>query len=109
MSRKYLQDLIKSLREFYKCPSCATNYHLDDIKFLGEVDSFCFVQLTCHECSLPMLATIAANGKSSFKSTNDLAKTEENKFTKMGEITSDEIAEFHRFISTYKGQLKLTS
>lgn len=108
MSRKYLQDLIKSLREFYKCPSCATNYHLDDIKFLGEVDSYCFVQLSCHECSLPMLATVTSDGKSTFKAASDLVQTEEDRFVEMGEITSDEIAEFHRFISSYTGTLKLT-
>lgn len=108
MSRKYLQELIKSLREFYKCPSCSTNYHLDDIKFLGEIDSYCFVQLSCHECSLPVLATVSANGKSSIKSASDLSKTEESKFVDKGQITSDEIAEFHRFISSFNGKLKLT-
>lgn len=108
MSRKYLQELIKSLREFYKCPSCSTNYYLDDIKFLGEIDSYCFVQLSCHECSLPVLATVSASGKSSLKSGSDLTKSEESKFVGKGQITSDEIAEFHRFITSYRGKLNFT-
>jgi hypothetical protein len=32
MQPKYLQELIKNLQEFYKCPSCETNYHFDDIR-----------------------------------------------------------------------------
>ncbi len=108
MSRKYLQELIKSLREFYKCPSCGTNYYLDDIKFLGEIDSYCFVQLSCHECSLPVLATVSEGGKGVLKAQSDLGKTEETRFIDKGEITSDEIAEFHRFITGFRGSLKLT-
>ena len=105
MSRKYLQQLIKSLREFYKCPSCGTNYYLDDIKFLGEVENHCFVQLSCHDCSLPMLATITEGGKGEVRIKSDLGKVEEDSFVDKGEITSDEIADFHAFISSYHGSL----
>ena len=62
MSHKNLQELIKNLQEFYKCPSCETNYHFEDIRFLGEIEVYCFVQLTCHECSLPLLATDVVSG-----------------------------------------------
>ena len=48
MNRKNLQDLIKNLQEFYKCPSCDTSYFLDDITYLVELNQYCFVQLNCH-------------------------------------------------------------
>jgi hypothetical protein len=67
MQPKYLQELIRNLQEFYKCPSCETNYHFDDIRFLGEIDLYCFVQLSCHNCSLPVLATVSVNGKAGGK------------------------------------------
>lgn len=97
MSRKYLQELIKNLQEFYKCPSCDTNYHFDDIKFLGEIDQYCFVQLTCHDCSMPVLATVAV-GKTpqGRKQPTDLVARERSKFVAKGAITAGEIAEFHR-------------
>ncbi len=98
MSRKALQELIKNLQEFYKCPSCDTSYYLDDIRFLGELNSYCFVQLNCHECSLPMLAGVALDGKTKRRKT-DLRPSEEAKFASMGAITADEIADFHRHIS----------
>lgn len=99
MSRKKLQELIKILQEFYKCPSCDTNYYLDDIRFLGELNYHCFVQLNCHECSLPVLATVSLGGKSVNRSKTDLRAAEEAKFASMGLITADEIAEFHRYIT----------
>lgn len=106
MSRKYLQELIKNLQSLYKCPSCETNYHFDDIKFLGQIDQYCFVQLSCHSCSLPVLATVAADGKTkAAKRQTDLRPGEESKFNRRGAISSGEIAEFHRFISKFEGKL----
>lgn len=103
MSRKHLQDLIKNLQEFYKCPSCDTSYYLDDITYLGELNQYCFVQLNCHECSLPVLATVSMGGKTAKRSSTDLKQAEEAKFAAMGAISADEIADFHRYISRRKG------
>jgi C4-type Zn-finger protein len=103
MSRKNLQDLIKNLQEFYKCPSCDTSYHLDDITYLGELNQFYFVQLNCHECSLPMLATVTDDGRAPKRSKTDLHQAEEAKFATMGAISAEEIADFHRYISRRRG------
>jgi hypothetical protein len=103
MSHKNLQELIKNLQEFYKCPSCETNYHFEDIRFLGEIEVYCFVQLTCHECSLPLLATVSVNGKTRRGRRSDLRASEEAKFASRGAISAGEIAEFHRYISRSKG------
>ncbi len=106
MSRKYLQDLIKNLQEFYKCPTCDTNYHFDDIKFLGQIDQYCFVQLSCHNCSLPVLATVSAGEKKlGGRKKTDLRSKEKAKFATKGQISSDEIAGFHAFIRDFQGSL----
>jgi len=102
VSYKNLQDLVKNLQEFYKCPSCETSYHFDDIKFLGEIEVYCFVQLTCHQCSLPVLATVSVNGKAGRTRKSDLRASEEAKFASRGAISAGEIAEFHRYISRSK-------
>ena len=107
MHPKYLQELIKNLQEFYKCPSCDTNYHFDDIRFLGEVEAYCFVQLSCHSCSLPVLATVSVNGKSGgAKRKSDLKQSEEAKFASKGAISASEIAEFHRWVTKSKSFVK---
>jgi hypothetical protein len=103
MSRKHLQDLIKNLQEFYKCPSCDTSYYLDDIRYLGELNEYCFIQLNCHDCSLPVLTALSVSGKIAKRTKTDLRQAEEVKFASMGEISADEIADFHRYISRKRG------
>jgi hypothetical protein len=105
MSKRYLQDLIKNLQEFYKCPSCETHYHFDDIKILGQIDQYCFVQLGCHACSMPVLATVAVGKQPSKKIPTDLRQREGAKFAQKGAISAIEIAEFHRFLSSNRGPL----
>jgi hypothetical protein len=105
VSRRHLQEIIKNLQEYYKCPSCNTNYHMGDIKFLGQIDVYCFVQLTCHACSLPVVATVSVGetkGKTK-SSRNDLKRGEDSKFQKMGPITPDEIAGFHVYMQSHRG------
>ena len=103
MSRKHLQDLIKNLQEFYQCPSCDTRYYLEDISYLGELNQYCFVQLNCHDCSLPVLATVSVGGKVTKRRKTDLKAAEEAKFAAMGTISANEIADFHRYISRKRG------
>lgn len=106
MSRKQLQELVKNLQEFYKCPTCETHYHFDDIKVLGQIDQYCFVQLGCHACSMPVLATVSLGVQpKNRRLKTDLKAHEGTKFAGKGSITADEIAEFHRFLSGMKGGL----
>ena len=106
MSRRYLQELIKNLQEYYKCPSCNTNYYFDDIKLLGQIDVYYFVQLSCHDCTLPVIATMSIGSKKSPATKSDLKRTEQTKFAKLGPISSEEVASFHRFISGRRGGFK---
>ena len=111
MKSKNLQDLIKNLQVFYKCPSCGAGYFHDDIVFLGRVEEHCFMQLTCHDCSLPVLATVFLQSEliAKTKQANsilgrkaDLGYRERDKFIKRGPITSGEIADFYLNISKSK-------
>ena len=109
MSRKQLQELIRNLQEFYACPSCDTPYQTGDIKVLGQVDNYCFVQLACKECSMPVLATVAAQqefeGITANRLRRDVKAREARRFARRGAITALEIADFHNFISGYNGRL----
>ncbi|QQR53023.1 hypothetical protein IPG36_02905 [bacterium] len=100
MKPRYLQELIRDLQAFYKCPSCDTSYVFDDIRFLGELESYCFMQLSCHNCSLPVLATVTVSAQADKQiRKTDLRHGEAEQFTAKGAISASEIAEFHRWIS----------
>ncbi len=108
MKSKNLQDLIKNLQVFYKCPSCGSSYIHDDIAFLGSVEEHCFMQLTCHDCSLPVLATVFMQSEldkaskqngSKLGRKADLGYRERSKFIERGPISSQEIAAFHLYLT----------
>lgn len=117
MNGKNLQELIKNLQVFYKCPSCGAQYRHEDITFLGKVDEHCFMQLTCEACSLPILATVllsselgaaaAASGASPLNqpapalkrlTQTDLRPGERKRLGERSTIGSKEIAELHLYL-----------
>lgn len=106
MSRKYLQELIKILQEFYDCPSCGAGYRFDDIKVLGQVEKYCIVQLSCHACSLPVVTTASIDSKGPVVRRKPESRgTKPRRFADKEPITAVEIAEFHQFIKKHEGPL----
>lgn len=108
MQPQYLRELIKNLQELYRCPSCDAGYRFDDIRFLAEVETYCFVQLSCNKCSLPVVATVnvVSNGRRAGVRPPVDATVRAVRARKpgrdYGEISASEIAEFHRWISKVK-------
>ena len=110
MNGKNLQELIQNLQVFYKCPSCGSQYQHEDITFLGRVDEHCFMQLTCTECSLPILATVLLSNqlegepdlKDSFASNvvkSDLGRGEKKQFSDRQPISAHEIVDLHIYLT----------
>lgn len=106
---------------------CGANYKSDDIKFLGQVDNHCFMQLHCHACSVPVLATVFLSDKPeevgidsakipkaplsgrARSRASDLKPREKARFVAKGSIASAEIADFHLFLSSYQGNFNRLS
>lgn len=105
MSRKYLQELIKILQEFYDCPSCGAGYRFDDIKVLGQVEKYCIVQLSCHACSLPVVTTASVDAKGPVVGHKNQKAAKPKRYADKEPITALEIAEFHQFIKEQDGPL----
>lgn len=115
MNPKALQELIKNLRVFYRCPSCSAEYRPKDIRFLGKVDQHCFMQLNCAACSLPVLATVLLSPSPEPMRRNrrkqhapakatlglDVSRKERAAFKRRGEITAEEIVDFYSYLQTY--------
>jgi len=118
LNSRNLQEIFKNLQIFYKCPSCGSNYRLDDIKFLGQVGNHCFMQLSCHHCSLPVLATVflssqdrrlsARKGKKKVPTSQqtDLNSREKTYFAHKAPISSSEIAQLYLYLDNYPGNLE---
>jgi len=111
---KALQELIKNLRVFYKCPSCSAEYKSEDIRFLGKVEQHCFMQLNCSKCSLPVLATVLLSAKEISRRNRrkitssdsrsglgfDTSRRERSRFLERGAISSHEIADVYSYLQT---------
>lgn len=46
-----------------RCPHCSAKYGLEDIHYLGQLDSMTFLHMRCSQCHTPVFASVALANK----------------------------------------------
>ena len=59
MNDRQFEQLVQNLQDVMRCPNCSSAYFLDDIHYLGQLDTMTFLHLRCHKCSTPVFASVA--------------------------------------------------
>lgn len=59
MNDRQFEKLVQNLQDVMRCPNCSSPYFLDDIHYLGQMDTMTFLHLRCHKCSTPVFASVA--------------------------------------------------
>jgi hypothetical protein len=90
-------DRIKSIKDLYSCPACRSAYRFDSARFLGKMAGHDFFQMTCPDCSKPVLITVVQESPV-------IGGVESEKMPSPDRepISASEIAGFHLWISGTK-------
>lgn len=104
-------EIINSLHNSTKCPNCQGTYTKDDIRVLAEADNICFVQLDCHNCMSPLIATVFVNSGSDltnissnkddsylFKYYSSDSSARIHEYSQFGPISGDDILNIYSLI-----------
>lgn len=59
MNDQQFEKLVQSLQDIMRCPNCSSEYALEDIHYLGQLDTMSFLHLRCQKCNVPVFASIA--------------------------------------------------
>lgn len=59
MNEQQFEKLVTNLQDVMRCPNCSSAYFLDDIHYLGQMETMTFLHLRCHKCSTPVFASVA--------------------------------------------------
>lgn len=59
MNDKQFENLVANLQDVMRCPNCSSGYFLDDIHYLGQMETMTFLHLRCHKCGTPVFASVA--------------------------------------------------
>lgn len=59
MNDRQFEQLVQNLQDVMRCPNCSSVYFLEDIHYLGQLDTMTFLHLRCHKCSTPVFASVA--------------------------------------------------
>ena len=59
MNDQQFEKLVANLQDVMRCPNCSSGYFLDDIHYLGQMETMTFLHLRCHKCGTPVFASVA--------------------------------------------------
>jgi hypothetical protein len=59
MNDQQFEKLVTNLQDVMRCPNCSSGYFLDDIHYLGQMETMTFLHLRCHKCGTPVFASVA--------------------------------------------------
>ena len=63
MNNQQFERLVTNLQDVMRCPHCSSKYSLEDVSYLGQLDSMTFLHMTCNECNSPVFASVATSGE----------------------------------------------
>lgn len=105
MNSKQFMDFLKNLQKI-KCPSCGQAYKVEEIQFLGQVDGLFLLQMVCGGCDL-LVSMNFMTTKSMSKSGIIMSERSSEELLKVnGQISADEIIEFHQFLNEFEGDFR---
>ncbi len=59
MNNQQFERLVHNLQDIMRCPHCSAKYSLEDISYLGQLDSMTFLHMRCSQCHTPVFASVA--------------------------------------------------
>jgi len=63
MNNQQFERLVTNLQDVMRCPHCSSKYSLEDVSYLGQLDSMTFLHMTCKECNSPVFASVATSSQ----------------------------------------------
>ncbi len=86
MNEQQFEKLVANLQDVMRCPNCSSAYFLDDIHYLGQMETMTFLHLRCHKCSTPVFASVAIALGDGTILTSDVIEEQIIKTRKLGEV-----------------------
>jgi len=59
MNNQQFERLVTNLQDIMRCPHCSARYTIQDIHYLGQLDSMTFLHMRCESCHTPVFASVA--------------------------------------------------
>jgi hypothetical protein len=59
MNNQQFERLVENLQDIMRCPHCSASYTVEDIHYLGQLDSMTFLHMRCESCHTPVFASVA--------------------------------------------------
>ncbi len=89
MNNQQFERLVHNLQDIMRCPHCSAKYDMDDIHYLGQLDSMTFLHMRCNKCHTPVFASVALTDREGEIIPADITATDVSISDSVGEEPED--------------------
>ena len=97
------ERVVKKLMTSVKCSSCGQNYHMRNVKIIGNHQDLWFLQTSCSSCHSRYLITAIINQDENPGMVSDLTDAEFTKFEHSRALNADDVLDMHSFLKDFNG------
>lgn len=97
------EHIVKRLMTSVKCNNCGRNYHMRDIKVIGNHEEIWFLQVYCPSCHGRYLITAVIDQEKKLELVSDLTEFEFSKFKNSMALNADDVLDMHAFLKEFDG------
>lgn len=72
MNNQQFERLVHNLQDLMRCPHCSSGYIMEDIHYLGQLDSMTFLHMKCGKCNTPVFASVSLDGENGEMAIEDI-------------------------------------
>jgi len=95
------ESVVKKLMTSVKCTNCGQNYHMRDVKILGNHRDLYFLQVSCSSCNSRFLITAVINENRNQGIVSDLTDAESVRFKNSRPLNANDVLDMHSFLKDF--------
>ncbi len=106
MNNKQFFELIKSLYSALKCPGCGEVYDIEQIQFIGHMDGLFLLQMTCHNCQLPISVNFYVQNEKELLLDLNIKEHQQILKRRIKPIDTNDVISFYAGLEDFNGDLR---
>lgn len=99
------ERLLKQIVSKYRCQKCRRSFEHDHVRVAARHEKLWIVSVRCGRCRTQQTfwVTLKERGLDELAELRDVSEAEEEQFSSMQAVTSDEVLDMHEFLSDFDG------
>jgi hypothetical protein len=98
--------LLRQLISTFRCQVCRSTFESERVRIAARHEQLWVVSVRCHRCRNQQMFWFALSERNRGDTPGDLTSEEQERFSAMAPVSSDDVLDMHLFLADFKGDFQ---